>query len=356
MKTTTMSSQLIDEKVTLTMIVCCVLSLMVLAFRYKNSEPEYPVTIGIKKGSLYTNEVISFIAAGKNIKPGTQLYWDFGDKSNLHDTGMLSMHFYKIPGRYDVSVTINKNRKETKTIYIIPAPQVVDKRSVAQFSGPDRAVVGDPVTFQDATPGATEWAWNFGETDKVDATNAKAKYTFRTSGPKRVTIKVNGNIIGTTTVIVEVRKTGNSGQTQTGSGGQVVKIVKEGPGEKTLAEQTEKQNAKKPDSTASTVAIKMAPPIKESGIENLLRGVADGKKDAASFSPYVCDNLLVTVNVNGKKGMSLTQFCTEFKNDVGKAENIKNLNVTFNKDENTNCIKSINVNYKKYKFIGKLLH
>jgi PKD repeat protein len=341
MKTATMSSQLIDEKVTLTMIACCVLSLMVLAFRYKSSEPEFPVSIAVKEGTLYTGKLIKFTATGKDITPRTQLYWDFGDKSNLHDAGIDAMHYYKIPGRYDVSLTINGKRKEIKTIHVTTAPVVVDKRLIAQLTGPRDAVVGQPVTFKNLTPDASKFEWNFGESYKTDATTAEPKYTFRTSGYKTVTLRVNGDMVGTMTVFVKVKPSEKKDLKGNSSGnGPGINVLNGGPTTITLNDQLNTGPAKK-DSVKVADTKPKAPSIANDQLEGLFKQVVDGHKKASDFSAYIEPNRNITVYLNNK-GMTLHILCQKLR-EIKSSRKIKDLTITHIEKNENNYITTLNI-------------
>jgi PKD repeat protein len=346
MKSTSTPSQLLDERVILTMIICSVLASLVLAFRYKTAKPEYPVNISVKSGPLYTDELILFTAEGTDVK-NQSLVWNFGDQSKLNDNNITAIHSYKAPGRYDVSLTINGNRQENKTIYITEAPRHDDPNLLAQFTGPDKATVGEPVTFKDLTSGAREWNWYFGETNSLDAVTAEAKYTFSTPGFKNVTLIVNGKMTGRLKVFVAPKP--------------VVKPSPKPPGEKinfpvheVPVEVPLPKSSDTVKTSVTTSPVHKAPDIAEEQLTNRLKKVVDGQITAADFGEYMC-NLNITVYANGE-GKSFNSFCNQLA-EIKKSKNLKKLEVIrIDKDPNTNCIKSIIVKYETRGFLGRITH
>jgi len=349
MKSTSASSQLIDEKVIITMIICSALAILVLAFRYKTYEPYSPVNISVQEGTLYTDELIQFKADGTDVK-GKTLQWNFGDSSNEHDEGITANHQFINPGRFDITLTIGGNHQEHKTILVVKAEPVSVPLSTPQFTGPQKAIVGEIVTFKDATSNATQWEWWFGEKISAtpDATGRIVKYAFKEPGNKTVTLVVNGNITGSLTVFVEnkpIPKPPHENNTPPPP-------VSPKPTVPPLPNPTPVDSSK-----VASEAPKhpKAPDVSEDQLAVMLKKVVDGDKSAADFSQYFLDgNLNTTVYSNGT-GMPFKSFCEELKG-IKKSRNIKTFKVVgVDKDAN-NYIRSLNVKYEKYGLVGKIIH
>jgi PKD repeat protein len=351
MKTTSASSQLIDEKVIITMIICSVLAIIVLAFRYKSYEPYSPVNILVQDGTLYTAELIQFKADGTDLK-GKRLQWSFGDSSNEHDEGVTANHQFINSGRFDITLTINGNHKEHKTILIVKGDPISVPVSTPQFTGPQKAIVGETVTFKDSTSNATQWEWWFGEKISAtpDATGRVVKYAFKEPGNKTVTLVVNGNITGSLSVFVNKKQVKQS--TDKEDQPFVIPDVKGKPTPPPLPNPTPIDSSKAaPEATKPAKALD----VSEDQLAVLLKKVVDGDKSAADFSQYFADGSLNTTVYSNGKGMPFKSFCEELK-AIKKSRNLKTFKVVgIDKDAN-NYIKSLNVNYEKYGLIGRTLH
>lgn|GEM_PF-874291 len=358
MKTKVVTSPLIDEKVILTMIAFALTALIVLGFRYINDKPELPVSIVVKEGPMFANQSVTFVAQGQDIA-SQSLVWNFGDKSDKHDKGATVFHKFPAAGRYDVTLTINGRRREYKTVYIkeppveIPVPPIRD----AKFICPDSGRVGEPVAFIDITPDATKWEWWF-EGDlsaSPDATDKQVKHTFNETGFKTVVLLVNGTMAGKHTILIKDKH-----KKQSKTENQIddrFNTINDNTSLGTLNQQlNQNNNTQKSDSVKTIPPPHRAPDIKEEAFGLMLRQFVDDKKKVSDFSEFVCDNFLITVNINGKTGMPLKVFFEEFKKDIEESGNIKSLTITFEKNPTTNCITSINVKYKKRGWIGRKLH
>jgi len=357
MKNKAVSPQLIDEKVILTMIACSVLALMVLAFRYVTEDrPDFlPVSISVKNGPLYTDELILFTAEGKDIKTKS-LVWDFGDKSKQINKNITAIHSYKTPGLYNITLTINGGRHEYKTIYITKAPQVVNPNLIAQFTGSEKVIVGKPVTFKDFTPNAYKWEWKFGESNSVDATTQQPTYTFKTLGWTYVRLVVttheDGKDVtknGELKVFVEPKPKVKTPESIGSRGEDKFPPVGSDPTEPPLLPKTDTSKAVTP-----TPPKPIAPDITEDQMATMLKKVVDGDKVASDFSKYMNGNLNITVYSNGK-GMTFNSFCDQLRK-IKKSNDLRTFKVVNVEKDSTNYIKSMVIKYETYGWIGRKLH
>lgn len=105
---------------------------------------------------------------------------------------------YDTTGRKNVELTVS-NAFGSKSILLFVEVLRHDQPPVANFVfEPFRVVVGQPVTFTDASAGGTSWLWDLGE-DGATSTEQHPRYTYRTGGQKGVTLKVS-NAFGSGTV------------------------------------------------------------------------------------------------------------------------------------------------------------
>jgi PKD domain len=347
------SPDILDERVVTTMILCCVLSISVLAYRYTNQEPFTPVTISVSTGTLYTGTLIRFRAETKNTD-FKKLVWDFGDNTRSLGNGYTAHHAFTSPGIYEVTLIAN-NKKVYKTIHIHETP-IVDKTLQPHFSGPLSARVGEQVIFQDFTPKALQWEWRFGETNSIDAFTKQASYTFQTTGLKTVVLVVNGTIYGVHRILVEPpsahemlmqNKPGRKRPVLQDQDPFQIRIY-DHPRTKTLNQQLKEESKivdKPTEQTSTPETSGSKEDILRQTIESMLKQVVAGNKVAEDFSAYLCTNLNIPVNYNGNT-ITFSQFCEELRS-IKKEKKIKNVTILYETDEKTRCIHSMTVNLKK---------
>ncbi len=110
--------------------------------------------------------------------------WDFGNGStstNLNDTAR-----YLLPGNYTVKLIntyANCTDSVIKQIYVRPSPTV-------SFIGANTRGCQAPLTvlFQDASPDAVSWQWDFG--DGTGSTQQNPTHTYTTTGSFNVTLTI----------------------------------------------------------------------------------------------------------------------------------------------------------------------
>ncbi len=113
--------------------------------------------------------------------------WDFGDgtqSTKLNDT--IS---YSAPGTYTIKLINNYNGctdSAVKNVYVRPRPTV-------DFTGNNLISCRAPlvVNFQDISPNATNWQWNFG--DGGTSTNQNPSHQYNAEGQYDVTLTITDN-------------------------------------------------------------------------------------------------------------------------------------------------------------------
>jgi PKD repeat protein len=341
------STTLMDHNVTLIMITCIVVGIIVIAFRYKNYEPCIPVKITVRDGKINTGELVRFTAETQGITT-KELVWDFGDKSIQRGNENIVTHIFTTPAKYDIALTINGTCREYKTIYVTKAPSPLIKLSSPTFTCQSTAQVGEMIIFTDSTPNATSWNWRFGETNTVDATTPIASYTYSTPGLKDVSLVVNGSMEGYSTIDVKMPPPKEHIKPKTSS------ALLHRAGSILRAEQLNQKNEKEVSEIQDTpksiqtkpVETPKAPVVSKSQMEAMLRQVVDGHKDVSIFLVYFCGNLDFKVNYNNRL-IPFSQMCGELKGEMKKSKKIKALEVFFERDPNTNCIKYMKIDAKK---------
>lgn len=157
--------------------------------------------ISVSKKAACISDILEFT---DNTQGASAWWWDFGDAN----TSALPnpRHTYKNPGTYTVKRMLNGEGELTSTLTITiknckkpPSGNTGGSTNTAIFSirNPN-ARVGEMVYFNDKTPNATSWSWNFGD-----------GYTSQEHNPSHVY-----NFPGNYTVILSVNGTGRNLMTQ----------------------------------------------------------------------------------------------------------------------------------------------
>jgi gliding motility-associated-like protein len=97
--------------------------------------------------------------------------WNFGDGENATGNNILQDHCYKVPGIFDVTLTVITDKGCKKTVIwddyieVFPNP-------VADFvANPLQTDIMNPsISFTNLTSGATNYSWNFGDNDSLFTT------------------------------------------------------------------------------------------------------------------------------------------------------------------------------------------
>ncbi|BAV10180.1 hypothetical protein SAMN05421788_104450 [Filimonas lacunae] len=324
----------LDENVILVMLVAAVLAAIVMMIRYKNYAPCMPFNLTSRAGNYYTGEVVRFETNAKKFR---QLQWSFGDNQSNETAVGSAVHAYDQPGEYTVSLTVNGECTEYKTIYITRAPRVVDSVLLPKFVFPQSAEVGKPVNFEDTTHGASTWEWRFGETAGIDATARNPDYVYRTPGLKTISLVINNNPLQLAVGKVYVNPAPPPPVKKPAGGGAApVIVIQDKPTYAPISEQL--------PAAPKEEEVKKAPDIDRAGFEAMLRAVANNYKNAESFNGYLCNNLNIQVSLNGTE-VTFSELCNKLAS-LKSEKKIKRLNVQMVKNEKTNCIVALVVDMK----------
>ncbi len=149
--------------------------------------------ISVSKKEACVSDVLEF---NDNTQDASAWWWDFGDAN----TSVLPnpRHTYKNPGTYTVKRMLNGEGELTSTLTVTvkdckkPIPiNTGGSTNIATFGirNPN-ARAGEMVYFNDQTPNATSWLWNFGDNYTSQERNPAHVYNY--AGNYRVTLSVNG--------------------------------------------------------------------------------------------------------------------------------------------------------------------
>ncbi len=135
-----------------------------------------------------TNGVAPLTVNFTNLTTGATNYlWGFGDSQN--STNLNPANTYTNPGTYTISLTATGPGGAnvlTRTNYVVVFAPVV-----AGFTGsPTNGVAPVAVSFTNLSSGATNYAWNFG--DSHTSTNANPSNTYSNAGTYSVTLTAVG--------------------------------------------------------------------------------------------------------------------------------------------------------------------
>lgn len=352
------SYTLLDNRIVWCLILFSGLALLVLAIRYYLRKPFNIPAISVKQGPLYTGELIRFSVQLPDKTPHS-VVWDFGDNTNPLQEGAKAHHIYSMPGIYEVTATIGRQHKSYHTLSVFKQPSTQISAMQPRIIGPDKAQAGQPVSFQDATPHATQWEWLFGETGNVDAVTPQASYTYQSTGLKTILLIVNGKMQGTHRIWVEQaqQKTQElqppaTSRTTAPATNRMPLVIRDKPQTSPLNLQLNKEKTQEEkEALKSNTQATSNPPtdILKQTIETMLLQVLAGRKEAADFSAYLCTHLNMPVLYNGNE-MTFTEFCSELKK-FKKEKKIRSITVHYDTNEQTNCIRSMKVDLKKKQWL-----
>ncbi|MYY27275.1 PKD domain-containing protein [Elizabethkingia anophelis] len=295
-----------------------------------------------------TNKVVEFY---DNTKGAKNWEWDFGDNTTI-DKRRKTLHVYKRPGTYIVTLTINKSCIHKKLITI----GNVDKNDVdlPLIITPDIITVGETVKFNSIGKNANSWEWNFGESTKIDAIGQTPSYQFNSEGKKEITLIVNKDIQHSTSKTVYVRPASKQDNAKsdistyefekpTSSFSLPIGNIEKDPLIDALRYiPLSPKSLVKKDSLSTSKHI---PEISNEQFQLLLLQVASQSKTKDDFNTYICNKYDTPVIVNNKKIISFEQLCQLI---AGKKIKIEMLRLKKNQQ---NCIENITIKYKIRKFM-----
>lgn len=173
---------------------------------------------GVEGTELEVNKAYLFSAA-RSLTPSGQIekyQWEFGDSGKA--STRTATHAFKIPGEYDVTLTIidsNKKKGETTQRFILKAPSTPPlvglKTTPDQVNGvvigqAPFSVIFDASQSKDINDDIVEYSWDFDGDLKTDDANAVTSHTFSAPGTYNVSIIVTdaSNLSTKSQIVVKV--------------------------------------------------------------------------------------------------------------------------------------------------------
>ncbi len=321
----------IDTRVWIFLTVIFLVSGALLGFRIATTKACTDISVTLFNSDApdvtvyHANDRIVFTAKANS---GNDVAWEFGDNGVAQ--GKRVVHSYAKPGMYYVTITVNGKCREFVSVNVRPQDiqnVATPASGEAVINGPDAPKAGDPVNFYTNVNGQT-YEWNVLNSPNYETQRiAVATYIFTTEGPKTIELKVDGKIIRKDIQVLPSDK----------------KVPDQLPTAQPLP--TQPQEAL-PEPSAGNKP-KMIPPEE---FTDMLIKVTKGDMNGSSFDQYLCDggSGALRVLLNDKDFSTLSAFCDKIKSN--KKYIVRNTKVV--RDDNTGCVKQLNITYCKKGFIG----
>ncbi len=257
----------------------------------------YPYKLSVGDTLFYADKT-SFSAFKK---------WEFGDGNvSVIDSGY---HFYKKPGFYQVTLTLNDKYSKTFSIEVLSSGKrasVMD--SITTIEAPTQAMQFENVIFRAKSPNAKLFSWKFGESGTIDSKEQMVIYAYKNPGDYVVTLYTEETAYPIT---------------------HKIKVL---PSFKVLS-----------DSTAIEDVYKEI----DEDFKSRLQQIANGSNFNANYNylldKYLCKNENVATKVNTSKINTFYYYCAGLQFD--KKSSIQSVKVGF--DENLNCVTKVEITQSK---------
>lgn len=323
-------SKHIDKNVMFFFITVFLVSASALAYRFYKQIPCKEVIFSINAKEFRQGELVKFIDKTEGAKIWS---WRFGDSTEA-ETFKDPIHIFTKPGEYKIRLIVNNFCEKTETITIKEKIELLDPNKIPKFSLPKSITVGQTLKVKDSTFNASTWEWRFGENSRVDAKTRYAKYEYKTSGLKTVSLIVNGDQKHITRKKIRVLPIEEEKVVVSN-----IPIIKDKPmpvvwNIKDKPKEIEELKIKKSPKKA------IVPFIDEDEFKKKLLLVAKNRMKPSQFSEYMCGNINQSIIVDGKNTTFLV-FCQKIS---GRKIRIKSL--TLYRDKGSNCIKNVSLKYR----------
>ena len=324
-------------------------SITIFSFKYNKHVDCDTSDFYIVAENFSVGEAIEFHNETPN---ATQWKWDFGDGS-AKESKNHALHKYTEPGIYTVTLVINGFCLKEKKIQIKNHGEILDRTKLPTIIAPKVVAVGQKVNFNYKyyTDETFSWEWSFGETGDIDNTDEFPSYSFRTPGPKTVTLIINGEYKFKTSKIIYIKP-------RPAFKKESEMMLEEGyTYEKSVQSFYKPKGNPKPDATDKWLNpiptrsterhnVQFAPDISENQFELLIHQVANETKQKEDFGKYICENYQIPVIKNEDQVISFEEFCKRIRGQEIKVENLR-----LTKD-NLNCIDGFSITYKVKGLLG----
>ncbi|MBU2949240.1 PKD domain-containing protein [Tamlana agarivorans] len=314
----------LDKNVIVLFLCVFLASGTALAYRIFTDFPCEQIVMDINSRAYRVGELVKFTDLTEQSE---SWQWHFGDSSAV-STKREALHVYSKPGKYEVKLKVNNSCETTQTVIIKKKKFVLDPNKIPNLIVPDSVTVGQKLILTDSTAGAYSWEWRFGETANANATTKTAEYTYTDFGLKTITLVVNGDINHMAKQRIRV----------------YAEAIEEKPLERIKPKERELgwDIPYEPEVEAAEENVeKKIPFISESDFKVEILKVSDEKITEKQLEIYFCGSINKSIVVNGKNTTFLV-FCQKIR-----GKNIKIKRLTIFRNEGSNCIENINLEYNR---------
>jgi PKD repeat protein len=317
-----------------------VLAAGLLAFKVANNNVVcHTVMITVKPAAgqpetdFYIGEKLSFHA---DMAKAKTVEWDFGDGTPTA-TGADVVHAYSTDGAYLVTTTVNGKCTESVSILVRQLATTTltsPSQDSSLISGPDAPMAGEPVRFT-AAGAAQSYEWTvLNAPDFPVQREPSAIYIFPAAGTRVIEVKLDNDPAKTYRKTITVLPSNKPMDAPTSNNAAVPPPVIAPPPVKEAPATTT------PD--APKVLI-----IPDEEFSSMLTAVTEGKKDASSFSAFLCNGAQTKVLVNGSDWQTFGELISKIHDNkkyvIRSVESVRN---------EQNCVTLLKVRYKKKGLLG----
>ncbi len=342
----------LDKNIWTVMILTIVVCIGLLSYKAAFHKDCKDFTIGVKNMSsgdpqkIFVGETLSLTTSEG---PGSNVTWDFGDKTSAKD-GSLVMHSFAVEGNYPVTARIN-GRCEQIQMVSVHKPQASQEATadagtpVISIIGKEDPEVGEQVNFSSNTP-ASVYEWTIQDRKDYDIKKGlNVSYSFRTPGRYVLKLKLDNDPNKVSTKYIMVIPPSSNALLPTKK--LIPPPPRFQPTEEAKVEDkpVEKPVEKAPEVKTPVVETPVAKKVKfipDEPFADYLREVVEGSKDLAFFNKYLNNGGETLVQVKGEDKM--IKFSELYQRIHNKKVTIKEVNI--DRDANGDVLK-INITYKK---------
>jgi hypothetical protein len=320
----------LDSTVIYTFFVFIAIFLGVFAFRVFTGEDCSKVGFVATSDSFRAGEVVSLRDTTFGAK---EWEWNFGDGSAISKI-KAPVHVFEKEGKYNIELLVNGKCEKKLTLTILPKKIVQVERAklvLPVISVPKFIFSGEPASFFADSTNGVNFEWNFGETDRTDATGKQVQYTFASTGNKNITLYVDGKANVVTKQVKVIKRSGKQPSAE--------EVVAQ------KQEEAKKQEEVKKQEEAKAAAALKAPLISDDDFAELLNKVVKGKMQLSDVLEYACGKSTIPVTVNNADRLTLADFIQKLKENNRSI--IKKVRLRTNAN---NCVLEIEVETKKKLF------
>ena len=320
----------LDKNVVLSFLALTAAATGLMGYKLYHYRPCPTVAFEVQEYNPRAGEAIHFtdLTEGNH-----ERVWDFGDSTEA--TQPDPVHIYGKPGEYMVTLTINDHCMDYRRVVVKHALPLVNRDLVPSFTAPAQVTVGEEVTFNDLTNGATEWEWRFGESGKVDARTRRPTYTFTQPGQAVVSLIVNGNEQYLAEKTIRVLAKPKKRRSKPAPPSNAEPYIPESP-EEYDSYQDETIVTRPTDDEAEETAKTLS----DEDLLVMIKDIAQKRQQPSVLSPYLCLPMNQSVVKANGNMMTFSEFAKKIQ---GKDLRVRDL---YSYRDKNRCIVRIEIRYR----------